>query len=130
MPDSSVLIETTVLVDFLRGTMAAADYLDQARAEGALVCSQVTAAELIVGSRSRAELRHVRQLLARFQLEPITASDSSRALDWLGKHFHSRGVGFHDWLIAAAASRLRVPVATLNVKHFRAIPSVRVSRPY
>ena len=33
-------------------------------------------------------------------------------------------------LIAAAAVRLHIPVATLNDKHFRSIPSVKVIRPY
>ena len=72
----------------------------------------------------------VRQLLARLDIEPISATDSLRALNWLSKLYHSRGVGFHDCLIAAAAVRLRVPVATLDVKHFRSIPAVKVIRPY
>jgi hypothetical protein len=66
MPDRAVLIETTILVDFLRRSVAAADYLDIARTQGNLVCSVVTRAELIIGSRTRAELRAIDQLLARF----------------------------------------------------------------
>jgi predicted nucleic acid-binding protein len=57
MPDNAVLIETTILVDYLRQSPAAADFLDTARARGSLMCSAVTQAELIVGSRTRAELR-------------------------------------------------------------------------
>ncbi len=127
---SRALVETTILVDFLRGAAAAAAYLDEARPHGTLVCSAVTAAELTVGARDRADLRKIRQFLARFQVEPISAADSTRALKWLGRLFHSHGIGFHDCLIAAAAVRLHIPVATLNEKHFRAIPSVKVVRPY
>lgn len=53
MRDNAVLVETTVLVDYLRGSDTAAEYLDKARAEGDLLCSAVTHAELIVGSRTR-----------------------------------------------------------------------------
>ena len=124
------LVETTVLVDCLRGDDRAAEYLDAVRSRGRLLCSAVTVAELIVGTRDRRELRMVRQLITRLEVEPITATDSACALKWLSKSYHSRGVGFHDCLIAASAVRLHVPVATLNEKHFRSIPTVKVVRPY
>jgi predicted nucleic acid-binding protein len=130
MSDSAVLVETTILVDFLRRSVPAADYLDATRARANLICSVVTKAELIVGSRTRAELRAIDQLLARFELESITTGDSVRGLILLRKFYHARGVGFHDCLLGAAAIRLRVPVATLNEKHFRALPGVKVIRPY
>jgi tRNA(fMet)-specific endonuclease VapC len=130
MPDNPVLIETTILVDYLRQSRAASDYLDAARARGSLICSAVTQAELIVGSRTRAELRAIDQLLARFSIEPIDRDDSVRALSWLRKYFHTRGVGFHDCLLGAASVRRRIPIATLNEKHFKALPGVKVIRPY
>ena len=37
MRDKAVLVETTILVDCLRGSDAAAEYLDKARAEGDLL---------------------------------------------------------------------------------------------
>ena len=89
MPDRAVLIETTVLVDFLRQSVAAADYLDTARTQENLICSTVTSAELIVGSRTRAELRAIDQLLARFDIEPIMRDDSVCALTWLHKYYHA-----------------------------------------
>ena len=130
MPASAVLIETTILVDYLRQSAAAADYLDQTRVESNLLCSVVTKAELIVGSRTRAEVRAIEQLLARFQMEPIQADDSIRALTWLKKYFPTHGAGFHDCLLGAAAARLRIPIETLNEKHFKVLPGVNVVRPY
>lgn len=130
MRDKAVLVETTILVDYLRGSDEAAEYLDKARAEGDLFCSVVTQAELIVGSRTRGEIREIAQLLARFHNEPIASGDSTRAVTWLRKFHHSRGVGFHDCLLGAAALRRKTPFATLNEKHFRALPGVKVVRPY
>lgn len=127
---SPVLVETTILVDFLRGSDAAADYLDTARTHANLVCSLVTAAELIVGAKSRAESRAIDKLLARFHEESIDRHDSVRALKWLRRYYHSHATGFHDCLLAATAARLRAPIATLNEKHFRVLPGVQVIRPY
>jgi len=83
-----VLIETTILVDYLRRSAAAADYLDTARSQGNLICSAVTQAELIVGSRTRAELRAIDQLLTRFNIEPIDRNDSVRRMFKLGRLRH------------------------------------------
>ena len=130
LSDEAVLIETTVLVDFLRGTDEASDFLDAVRRDTALVCSVVTQAELIVGANSRAQLRAIDQLMSRFQIEQITAHDSARSLSWLKKYYHSHGIGYHDCLLAAVARRLHLAVATLNEKHFRVIPGLRVYRPY
>ena len=130
MPDNTVLIETTILVDYLRRSSAAADYLDTARSQGNLICSAVTQAELIVGSRTRAELRAIDQLLTRFNIEPIDRNDSARALSWLRKYFYTRGVGFHDCLLGAASVRRRILIATLNEKHFKVLPGIKVIRPY
>lgn len=130
MTPSAILIETTVLIDLLRRSVAAAEYLDHARATMNLVCSAVTKAELIVGARTRAEVRAIEQLIDRFDVEHITAVDSSRALKWLGKYFHSHGAGFHDCLLEAAALRLRIPIVTLNEKHFQVLPGIKVIRPY
>jgi tRNA(fMet)-specific endonuclease VapC len=130
MPNNAALIETTILVDFLRRSADAADYLDAVRLNASLICSAVTKAELVVGARTGAELRAIDQLVDRFEVEAITAADSVRSLNWLRKYYHSHGVGFHDCLLGAAAVRLRLPVATLNEKHFKALPGVKVIRPY
>lgn len=127
---SPIVIDTSLLVDFLRGTEAAADYLEGKRGQFDLVCTFTTAAELIVGSRSRAERKAIEQLLRRFRLEPITDDDSTRALNWLKKYHHSHGIGFHDCLIAATALRIKAWVVTLNDKHFRCLPNVTIMRPY
>jgi predicted nucleic acid-binding protein len=104
--------------------------LDKARGQGDLLCSTVTQAELIVGCRTRGEIREIDQLLARFQNEAIASGDSIRALTWLRKYYHSRGAGYHDCLLGAAAVRRKVPIATLNQKHFKVLPGVKVVLPY
>jgi len=45
-----------------------------------LICSAVANAELIVGCRTRAELKAIDQLLARFEIESIVREDSVRGL--------------------------------------------------
>jgi hypothetical protein len=73
MADSAILVETTILVDYLRRSDVAADYLDDARAQSELICSAVTEAELIIGADARGDLGAISQLLARFRMDLIRA---------------------------------------------------------
>lgn len=60
----------------------------------------------------------------------IESGDSTDALQWYRTYHLSQGIGILDCFIAAAASRLNGPLHTLNTKHFRVIPGLRVKRPY
>jgi predicted nucleic acid-binding protein len=55
--------------------------------------------------------------------------DTTILVDYL-RGSNSRGVGFHDCLLGAAAVRRKIPIATLNEKHFKALPGVKVVKPY
>jgi hypothetical protein len=60
----------------------------------------------------------------------IESGDSIRALEWYRSCHLSRGIGFLDCFVAAAAHRLACELHTLNTKHFRAIPGLKTRRPY
>jgi predicted nucleic acid-binding protein len=51
----SVLVDTSVLIDVLRGENAAAEVLREARMAGALHASEVTRLEVLAGMRPREE---------------------------------------------------------------------------
>jgi len=124
------LVETTVAIDYLRRRAEALAYLDGLRSEEVLRTSVVTAAELLSGCRDKREEHEVRQFLNTFDLEPITEADSWLALRLLEEHRLKDGLGWLDCPIASIALRLNVPIATLNVKHFRPIVGLPVVRPY
>ncbi|CAG1010954.1 Ribonuclease VapC10 [Phycisphaerales bacterium] len=127
---TDLVIDTSLLVDALRGVEASEDFLVTARRSGRPVVHPVVEAELIVGARGRGELKQVLKLLARFEslaMEPIDARTSLRLL---GRHRLGGGVSWEDCLLAATALRLSVPLATLNDKHFRVFRGLEVVRPY
>lgn len=95
-----------------------------------MVVSAVTVAELLAGCRNRAEQRLVQRTLAVLPVVHIEPDDSMWALEQYAALHLSRGVGFLDCLVAAAAARLRCAVHTLNEKHYRGLPGLRVERPY
>jgi predicted nucleic acid-binding protein len=122
----SVVVDTTVLVDVLRGDRAALDFLGGL--ERPPWCSEVSRVEIIRGLRSR-ERPLADRLFAELGWVPVD-EPVARAAGEFGRKIRAshRGVGPMDLIVAATASVLEIPLATANVKHYPMFP--RLKRPY
>lgn len=114
----SVLVDTSVLIDVLRGEAAAAEILRDARLDGPLHASEVTRLEVLAGMRA-AEETPTRALLAVLNWRPLDAQVAEVAGE-LGRRWlpGNRGIDAADLAIAATAVLLDAPLLTRNVKHF------------
>jgi predicted nucleic acid-binding protein len=111
-----VLLDTSVLIDVLRGSQSAAQWL------GALgevpTCSELTRAEVLRGVRSP-ERSRTERLLSSLRWVAVDEPISRRGGE-LGRH-HRRshpGLSIVDFLIAATAQLLNADLATANVRHY------------
>jgi len=123
-------VDTDVLIDIARKNTRALDFWRRAEARSTMTCSVISVFELLAGCRNLREQRATLRSLLTVEIIQIESSDSIQALQWYRSYHLSRGIGFLDCLIAAAARRLDCQVGTLNTKHFRAIPGLRTTRPY
>lgn len=114
----SVLVDTSVLIDVLRGEAAAGAVLRDARTVGPLHASEVTRLEVLAGMRS-AEETATRSLLAILDCHPLDSRVAELA-GQLGRRWlpGNRGIDSADLAIAATAMLLDAPLLTRNVKHF------------
>lgn len=120
----SAVLDTTVLIDVLRGHGAAVDYV--LKLEQVAACSEVTRVEVVRGLRSD-ERRSAERLFQHLRWVSVDEA-ISRAAGELGRRLrrsHS-GIGVADLIIAATAEELGLPLATTNVRHF---PMFRGLRP-
>jgi predicted nucleic acid-binding protein len=119
----TVVLDSTILVDHLRGSRPATDFL--AGLDGSPTCSEVTRIEVIQGLRS-AERQSAAQLFALLEWVPLDDTVARRAGElgrrWRGSH---PGIDVADLAIAATAEILEVPVVTLNLKHFPMFEGLR-----
>jgi tRNA(fMet)-specific endonuclease VapC len=128
---SGKLLDTTVLIDLLRGHVAAADFVDFAfRSETPLCVSVISAMELVAGCRNNAEVEKVIRLVARFALIHLSSAESAQAYSLMLAHSKSHGLTIPDAFIAATAITHEPELATDNDRHFRMIPDLGVARPY
>jgi predicted nucleic acid-binding protein len=116
LPRAGVVLDTDVLIDYLRGVPAAGRYIDGL--DEVPTCSEMTRAEVLRGMRSR-ERRATERFLATIRWSVVDEETSGLAGE-LGRRFRRGhgGIGVADLVIAATAVRLRAPLATLNVRHF------------
>jgi predicted nucleic acid-binding protein len=124
------IVDTSILIDYMRGDARAIAWLDATRATSGLFTHAIAAAELLKGARDRGEQRQIDRFLARFTVLPSNEADSLVAVDYVRQFWLSHAVGVLDCLLAATCVRLAAPVATINSKHFVAIPGLVVLRPY
>lgn len=113
-----VLLDTTVLIDALRGRPAA-DRIRRLRDAGTvpLLCA-VNVEELWRGLRSEG-VDDVRRLVEAVRLVPLGRAEGERAGAWRREHA-ARGITLHqaDCLIAAAAVTADATLATGNPADF------------
>ena len=121
-----LLLDTDVLINFLRGQPQAVQLLDDTDCEFYL--SAVSVAELYVGVRDGREREVLDQLVGVLRTIEISTEIAQQAGLWRREYGKSHGTGILDALIAACADALQIPLATLNVKHFPMLPNV--SAPY
>jgi predicted nucleic acid-binding protein len=113
-----VVVDTSVLIDVLRGERAAAAVLREAREAGPLQASEVTRLEVLAGMRAREE-DATRTLFGAFVWHPLDEGIAEIAGE-LGRQWlpGNSGIDSADLAIAATAVALDAQLLTRNVKHF------------
>jgi predicted nucleic acid-binding protein len=115
---AAVVLDTTVLIDVLRGRPAA-ERVRTLMSEGdVLLTTAINVEEIFRGLREH-ETAAAHTLVSGLRVLPIRREDGERAGRWRGG-FASRGVTLHqaNCLIAAAAVGMRARLATGNPKDF------------
>lgn len=112
---ASGLVDTDVLIDYLRGVPAAVDAL---LALDEVSVSVVSVAELFAGFRGAREQADIGRLLAECQVLPVTEDVAREAGLLKKKYFASHSVQLPDAMIAATALAHGLALVTLNVKHY------------
>jgi predicted nucleic acid-binding protein len=118
-----LLIDTTILVDYLRGLEEAAAVLEQRQMS--LLLSTVVVAELYAGVRD-SEREQLATALSAFRVCPVTEEIARRGGLMKRDYGPSHGTGLADALIAATAQDTEATLVTLNERHFPMLGDIRV----
>ncbi len=124
-----LVVDTDVLIDFLKGKIQARNYLSQCRRSGDLLCySVITKAELYAGLRPGEESA-LMLLLNSMQELIVDGHIAAQGGKYRQQFMKSHQLQLPDALIAATVKTHHATLITLNTKHFP-MTDIVVKRPY
>jgi len=112
----NIVVDTDILINFLRGREAERDFLSLHADEATLYCSVITVAEIFAGMREH-ERKKTSELLDSFNLIEITQEIAEKAGGYKNR-MKSQILELDDCLIAASAFSMGAILATENIKHY------------
>ncbi len=112
----TVLVDTDVLINFLRGKQQAKEFLLAHLHSGPILCSVITVAEIFAGMRPH-EQEKTRELLDNLEVVPVTHAIAEKAGIYKGG-IKSHSLELDDCLIAATAHLHKAILATGNDRHY------------
>lgn len=115
---SPLVLDTTVLIDALRGRPAAERIRTLAAERQVLLTTVINVEEIVRGLRPH-EYAAANALFTAIRVLPVRESDARRAGVWRWEHA-ARGITLHqaDCLIGAVTAGIGARLATGNVKDF------------
>jgi len=113
---SAFLIDTDVLIDYLRDAAIAVSYLESLPPP--LLISAISVAEPYAGVREGDERVALYEFLEAFEIVPVDEDIAVAGGPYRRGYGKSHGTGLNDALIAATATVRNATLVTLNYKHF------------
>lgn len=120
------LIDTDILIDFLKGNQKARDFLSLNKH---LVISYINAGEILQGARDKVEQAKIIKFINLFELDFGNPKIIRDALYLLKKYNLKNKLGFNDTLIASTCLNHNHILVTKNIKHFNEIEGLKVFNP-
>lgn len=123
----AVLVDTDVMIWYLRGNEKAAKSLDSL--DGFCI-SVVTYMELVQGMRNKVELRALKQALREWRVKvvQIESEISIKASMYVEEYFLGHSMQLADALIASKAGYLGAELLTANDKHYRHVKDIKIKK--
>lgn len=117
------LLDTDVLVDFLRGHSEAVAFVNAHSAR--IILSSIVVAELYAGIRGDGEQAALEALISLFRLVPVGGEIAKTGGLYKRDYGKSHGVGLADAILAATAESENAELKTLNTKHYPMLKGLR-----
>jgi predicted nucleic acid-binding protein len=128
-PGTTILLDTDVLIDCLRGLAPARAWLT-GHATEVFDVPGIVAMELLMGCRNQTEMQQTQAFLSSFNIVWPDSNDFVHAYTLMEQHRLTTALSIPDYLIAAMALARATRLYSFNLKHFQVVPSLDVQEPY
>ena len=118
-----ILLDTDILVDFLRGHSKAIAFVNARSAR--IILSTIVVAELYAGVKGDAELAVLEDFVSLFRIVPVNVNITKAGGLYKRDYAKSHGVGLADAILAATAEAEKAELKTLNIKHYPMLKGIK-----
>ena len=128
MGNREILIDTNIIIDFLRKQNKQQSYLWMIKeADCNCIISTITVFELYAGAISSRHKDDLKKLIKWLDIQPLTAEIAQLSAE-IYKDLKAKNqlIEFRDIFIGATAIKINIPLLTLNEKHFIRIKGIRI----
>jgi predicted nucleic acid-binding protein len=120
-----LLVDTDVLIDFLRGNIKAIELIRTHSSK--IILSSVTVAELYAGVKGDDEMNRLDDLMTIFPIVPISTNLAKKGGLIKLKYGKSHGIGLADAIVAATVELEGADLKTLNIKHYPMLKGLKAA---
>jgi predicted nucleic acid-binding protein len=121
--EAHILVDTDIMVDFLRGYPKAVALVRMQSTR--IILPSIVAAELYAGVKGDEELSTLDDLIALFRIIPVSREIARAGGLYRRDYGRSHGVGLADAIVAATADVEDADLKTLNTRHYPMFKSLR-----
>lgn len=121
------MLDTTIVVDYLRQKTEVLDFIEL-YGKANLALSPIVVMEIYQGVLNKTDLAKTRKKLNGFAILDLDPIIVQLALELQQQYILSHHIGIPDTLIAATALVYDLELRTYNIKDFRFIPGLIVSK--
>jgi len=118
-----LLLDTDILVDFLRGHSKAMAFVNANSAR--IILSTLVVAELYAGVKGDAEQAVLEAFVSLFRIVPVNVNIAKAGGLYKRDYGKSHGVGLADAILAATAEAEKAELKTLNIKHYPMLKGIK-----
>lgn len=127
MESSKVLIDTPIIIDFLRKGHKDKTILWSLRQQYVCVMSSVTLFELLVSAKTAQHQEAINKLCCWIDILPFDERSAEISAEiYISLKNQNNLIEFRDIFIAATAKQYQLKLATLNTKHFTRIENLQL----
>ena len=119
----AILLDTDVLVDFLRGHSKAVAFV-KAQSDR-IILSSIVIAELYAGVKGNAEQVALEDFISLFHVVTVDTEIAKAGGIYKRDYAKSHGVGLADAILAATAEAENAELKNLNTKHYPMFKGLR-----
>ena len=128
MENRDILIDTSIIIEFLRKYNKSDTYLWKIKEKG-YYCyiSTITVFEIYAGAITEKHEEDLKKLLKWMEIIPFTRDIAKRAASiYKELRLKNQLIEFRDIFIGATSLEASIPIITLNYNHFKRINGIKI----